>query len=416
MSLNYDAMFSLNAQNMKKSAIRELLKLTNNPDIISFAGGLPAPATFPVEKIREIVLDVLDKEYKKALQYGATEGDTGLRDELIKYMHERNCPWIKQDNVLITSASQQALNMIPEIFLNPGDSIIVDLPSYLGALGAYYSHRADLIGIPLTDEGTDIQEVKKALKKLKLEGKVPKFIYVIPDFQNPAGVTFSLKTRKELLSLAKEYGFFILEDCPYRELRYSGDHIPSILELDKGEGYVIGLFTFSKIFIPGFRLGWIIGPTEVINKLVVAKQSIDLCTSPFTQCIARDYLKAGLINERIQKNIELYRPKKDLMLECLEKEMPKDEGILWTKPEGGLFLFAYLPERISADEMFMDAIKNNVAYVIGSAFYCNGKGHNTFRLNFSYPSYSEIREGIKRLGICVRKKLSETTKHSSAAC
>ncbi|MDD5090639.1 MAG: PLP-dependent aminotransferase family protein [Candidatus Wallbacteria bacterium] len=415
MSLDFEALYSKNAQNLKKSVIRELLKLTNKPEIISFAGGLPAPCTFPVEDIKEIVGKVLDQEYMKALQYGATEGDVGLKEELVKFLKERNIPWITPDHLLITTASQQALDMVGKVFIDPGDSVIVGLPSYIGALGAFNAYRANLIGIPLLLDGMDVAYFKKTLKELNLKKKIPKFVYVIPDFQNPAGITFSLKTRKELLSLAHEYGFIIIEDAPYRELRYNGKAVPSLLELDKGEGMVLTLFTFSKIFIPGFRLGWIAGHPDLISKFVIAKQSMDLCTPPFTQCIAREYLKKGEINNRIRDNIALYKVKKDLMLECLDKEMPKNAGVTWTKPEGGLFLFTYLPESISADEMFHDAIKENVAYVIGSAFYCNGKGHNTFRLNFSYPSHQEIREGIKRLGNCVKKKLTGT-KRSASAC
>lgn len=414
MSLNFESLYSLNAQNMKKSVIRELLKLTNNPNIISFAGGLPAPSTFPAPKIKELTDKVLKFESFKALQYGATEGDTDLRKELIKFVLNKNKNLkLDIDNVLVTSASQQALDLIGRVFLNPGDRVIVGLPSYVGGLGAFNAYRPELIGIPLENDGMDTEILENTLKKCKKDKKLPKFIYVIPDFQNPAGVTYSLKKRTKLIELAKEYNLLIIEDSPYRELRYNGNHIPSLLELDKNEGYVVTLFTFSKILIPGFRLGWIIAHKKLIQKFVIAKQSMDLCSPPFTQAIAREYLKLNILDDQIKNNISIYKPKKDIMLECLEKEIPKELNIRWTKPEGGLFLFVYLPENINADNMFYEAIKENVAYVIGSAFYCNGKGQNTFRLNFSYPSLEEIKIGIKRLANCIKKEI-ESTKEISA--
>jgi 2-aminoadipate transaminase len=413
MHPDFEMLYSDNAKGMKKSVIRELLKLTNNPEIISFAGGLPSPTTFPAEKISEITDKVLRGEYARALQYGATEGDTELREELAKFIRERGHSFITYENILITSASQQALDLISKVFINPGDTIICGLPSYVGGLGAFKSYRANLIGIPMDDDGIMTSLLRKKMEELKSLGKLPKFIYVIPDFQNPSGVTFTLERRKELLSIAKEYGTIILEDSPYRELRYNGEEVPSILKLDNGEGYVLSMYTFSKIFIPGFRLGWIVGHKDLIQKLVIAKQSMDLCSPPFTQCIAREYLKEGLINKQIKSNIAVYRPKKDLMLECLEKEMPKNAGIRWTKPEGGLFLFVYLPEYMNADELFYKAIEKNVAYVIGSAFYCNGGGQNSFRLNFSYPSYDDIRNGIKNLASVLNEAIQSQGKEKA---
>ncbi|MBN1150734.1 PLP-dependent aminotransferase family protein [candidate division WOR-3 bacterium] len=403
VSLQYDLLYSENAKAFKKSAIRELLKLTAKPNIISFAGGLPHHDTFPIPHIKEIVTGILEKEGKKILQYSTTEGDQGLKEELCKWLAKDGVQ-TTPDKMLIVSASQQALDLIARIFLNPGDTCIVGLPTYLGFIQSAAAVRGTMIGIPLDDDGMKTDFVEETIKKLINEGKKPKFIYVIPDFQNPAGVTMSLERRKKLLEIAEEFEMIIIEDSPYRKLRYSGKALPSIFELDNGRGYVVTLYTFSKIFLPGFRLGWIIGPKHVIEKMVLAKQGMDLCTSLFTQAISREYIRADLLDERIEKNIVLYSKKRKKMLEALEKYMPKMEGLKWTKPEGGLFLWLSLPQNINTDRMFYKAVEENVAYVIGSAFYCDGGGQNTMRLNFSYPSEEEIDIGIQRLAKVIEKE------------
>lgn len=403
MPLHYDLLFSENAKCFKKSAIRELLKLTAKPEIISFAGGLPHHDTFPIAHLKGIVTELLHNEGKKILQYSTTEGDQGLKEELCKWLAKDNVK-VTPDQMLVVSASQQALDLVARIFLNPEDTCIVGLPTYLGFLQSASAVRGTMIGVPLDDDGIITDQVREQIKRLVKEGKKPKFIYVIPDFQNPAGVTLSLERRKQLLEIAKEFDVLIIEDSPYRKLRYSGKPIPTIFELDDGKGYVVTLYTFSKIFLPGFRLGWIVGPKHVIEKMILAKQGMDLCTSLFTQAIAREYIKADLLDERIDKNIELYSRKRLKMLEALEKYMPKMDGLSWTKPDGGLFLWVTLPVSMSADRMFYEAIKENVAYVIGSAFYCDGGGQNTMRLNFSYPSEEEIDTGIQRLAKAIEKE------------
>ncbi|HOX93023.1 MAG TPA: PLP-dependent aminotransferase family protein, partial [Spirochaetales bacterium] len=317
--INLETMLSDNAKNMKKSAIRELLKLVARPDIISFAGGLPAPDTFPVDDLRAAANVVFDKHAAKALQYGTTEGDTDLKAEVIKF-EARQGVSIKDDNLLIVSGSQQALDMIPKLFLNPGDYVIAGRPTYLGALNAIQSYQGKVLGIPFTAEldGFDMNALEQSYAQLVKGGGKAKYIYVIPDFQNPAGLCWSLEKRKALLQFAYKNGLFILEDSPYREIRFLGEPIPSIYQLDQqGEnrGVVINLKTFSKILAPGTRTGWIMAHADVINKLVVAKQAMDLCTNVFAQKWLAEYLKTGKIYDQIKKTCANYREKRNFMVE-----------------------------------------------------------------------------------------------------
>jgi len=386
---------------MKRSAIRELLKLTQRPEVISFAGGLPAPESFPVDELKEIIHEMMENEASLALQYGATEGDMMLRKAITEKYQKEGFD-ITIDNVIIVTASQQALDLVAKIFIDRGDVVICGLPSYLGGLSAFNSYGADMHGIPLDEEGMSADLLEKELEALKQQNKKPKFIYTIPDFQNPAGITMSKKRREEILALAKKYDVLILEDSPYRELRFEGEHVPTIYSLDN-TGHVINLGTFSKIFAPGFRIGWVIAHTEIVDKIVVAKQATDLCTPPFTQRIAARYMEKGLIDKNIVGIVNAYREKRDVMLDALEKYMPKE--VSWTKPEGGLFLFVTCPDYIDTNELFKKAIEKNVAFVSGTSFYCNHKGNNTMRLNFSYCSKELNVEGIKRLAEVIKSEL-----------
>ena len=399
-----ESLYSINVAGMKKSVIRELLKLTQKPEIISFAGGLPSPQTFPIDEIAELASEVIKTEGKWALQYGPTEGDPRLKNEIIKIMKEDGVE-IDKDNLLIITASQQGLDLIGKVFINPHNPIILGRPSYVGALGAFRSYAARFVGIELDDDGMNIESLKTTLESMRLAADLPKFIYTVPDFQNPAGVTMSLARRKQLLNLARDYQVLVIEDTPYRQLRYVGDHLPSLYELDAGGGYVISLHTFSKILFPGLRLGWIVAIKEVIEKFVIAKQAMDLCTPPFTQAIAYEYCRRGLLASHIKENVALYKMKRKVMLDALETYMPDHPDICWTKPEGGLFLWMTLPKHISADEMFYDAVEANVAYVVGSGFYYDGSGQNALRINFSYPSEADIVEGVKRLASVIKKRL-----------
>ncbi len=393
--------YSRNAKNMKRSEIRELLKITRRPDMISFAGGLPASETFPVKELEDISCQLLREKGATALQYGPTEGEPPLREELAKWLsHEK--PSIKAANIFITTGSQQGLDIVSKVFLDPNDVVVLELPSYIGGLQTFTSYRAKMIGIPQDSQGMRTDLLEKLLARLAKRNKKPKFIYVVPDFQNPSGVTMSLERRKDLLRLAYEYEVPVVEDSPYRDLRFAGHAVPAIYGLDT-ENQVIVLGTFSKLLCPGLRLAWIIAPTEWTDKMIVAKQSMDLCSPSYTQLIAAEFLKRGLLKGQIERIRELYSRKREAMLAALEKYMPK--GVKWTKPEGGLFLWIQLPKRMSATNLFPKAVENKVAYVIGSAFHCNGRGHNTMRLNFSYPSEQQIDEGIMRLAKMIKENM-----------
>jgi 2-aminoadipate transaminase len=393
--------YSKNALNMKRSEIRELLKFTRQPDIISFAGGLPAPETFPVAEFETISCEILRQKGAVALQYGPTEGEKPLREEVTKYL-AREKSTITPENILITAGSQQGLDIIAKIFLDPNDIAIVELPTYIGGIQAFCAYRAKMIGVAQDDNGMKMDLLETTLKKLANRRKKPKFIYVVPDFQNPSGVTMSLERRKRLLELAHQYEVPIIEDIPYKDLRYKGDSIPALYSLDK-ENYVIVLGTFSKLLCPGLRLAWIMAPTEWMDRMIIAKQGMDLCSPSYTQLLVAEYMKRGLLQAQIEKIRKTYGRKLEFMLQSLAKYMPK--GVEWSKPEGGLFLWIKLPKKMSANELFPKAVENKVAYVVGSAFHCNGKGQNTMRINFSYSTEQQIDQGIQRLANMIRENM-----------
>lgn len=402
MITDLEKRFSINSMGMKRSAIRELLKLTEKPEVISFAGGLPSPESFPINELKGILNEMMETEGALALQYGATEGDTLLRDLLIKRYKEQEGLDIPKEELIVVTASQQGLDLVAKVFINRGDIIIAGLPSYLGALSAFNSYGAQMIGVELDNEGMRADLLEETMKKLTSENKKPKFIYTIPDFQNPAGVTMSLQRRKDILAIAKKYDLIILEDSPYRELRYDGETLPTLLALDD-EKRVINLGTFSKIFAPGFRIGWVVANATIIDKIVVAKQATDLCTPAFTQRLAARYIQKGLLEPKIEFIRNMYRVKRDGMHNTLLESMP--EEIKWVKPDGGLFLFLTCPEKVDCNAMFAKALEQNVAYVSGNSFFCNGKGGNTMRLNFSYCSLDKNVEGIKRLAKVLKAEL-----------
>jgi 2-aminoadipate transaminase len=393
--------YSKNVMNIKRSAIRDLLKITRQPDIISFGGGLPSPDTFPVKEMEEISCQLLREKGAVALQYGPTEGEPALREEIAKWMRREKAT-VKPENILVTSGSQQGLDIIAKIFLDPNDIAIVELPSYMGGLQAFSAYRAKMVGVPQDNDGMQIDLLEKAMVKLARRNRKPKFIYVVPDFQNPSGVTMTLERRKRLLELARKYEVPIIEDSPYRDLRFAGDSVPMVCSLDK-ENYVIALGTFSKLLCPGLRLAWITASTDWMERMVAAKQSMDLSSPIFTQLIVAEYLKRGLLPQQVEKIRTLYAKKRSVMITALRCYMP--EGVEWTEPEGGLFLWVKLPKRMDTNVLFPKAIENKVAYVIGSAFHCNDKGQNTMRLNFSYPSETQIEEGVKRLAKMVRENM-----------
>jgi 2-aminoadipate transaminase len=393
---------------MTSSTIRELLKITEKPDIISFGGGLPAPEVFPIEQIAEACQRVLHDNGAVALQYGTTEGYLPLREMIVRHS-ERFGIKITTENVMITTGSQQALDLLGKIFINHGDRILVESPTYLGALQAWNAYGAEYIAVPSDENGM----ITDALEDKLRTG--PKFIYVLPNFQNPTGVTISLERRMKIIELADRYGVPIIEDDPYGQLRFEGEPIPSVAYLDNEmrsdndgityRGNVIYLSTFSKILAPGLRLGWITAPPEVIRKLVQAKQGADLHTPTFNQVVAYEVGKGGFIDQHVKLIRSVYFERRNVMLDALEEFMP--EGVHWTRPQGGLFLWATMPEDMDNAELLKDAIKEKVAFVPGEAFHPNGGGKNTMRLNFSMPTPEKITIGMERLGRVVKNYLNK---------
>ncbi|HEC88470.1 MAG TPA: PLP-dependent aminotransferase family protein [Thermoplasmata archaeon] len=399
--MDYGKFYAKRAIHFRASEIRELLAISQKPGVISFAGGLPNPKAFPIEEIREIINKILTENGAKALQYGPTSGLMEFRREIAKFVSRFD---IKAgvNNVLATVGSQQALDIIGRLFLDENDVVMVGLPTYLGAINAFLAYGPKLVGVPLDENGINVDLLEEKIKELKSRGEKIKIIYTVPTFQNPAGVELSEDRRKRMIEIAEKYDLLIVEDEPYSMLRFEGKMLKPIKHYDK-EGRVIYMATFSKILSPGIRLAYVIASEELSRKMIIAKQSMDLCTPTFTQIIAYHYIKNGYIEKHIPKIIEMYRRKRDIMLESMEKYFP--EGCRWTKPRGGMFLWAELPEKINTKEMFDEAIKEKVAYVHGKAFHVDGSGENTMRLNFTNPADDAIEEGIKRLAEVIKKRL-----------
>ncbi len=401
-SLEFERYFSEKARRMKASEIRELLKLVETSDIISLAGGLPAPETFPVEQIKEITKEVLEKHADKALQYGTTKGFTPLRLALARWMEKRYGIPTSKVEIMMVAGSQQALDLAGRVFINPGDLVVVEGPTYLAALQAFKYYDPEFISIPMDHDGMRVDLLEEKLRELKAQGKKVKFVYTVSTFQNPMGVTMSVDRRKRLVELADEYDFLIIEDSPYTELRYSGDPVPPVKHFDD-TGRVIYLGTFSKILAPGFRLGWIAAQPQFIRKMEIAKQSIDLCANTLAQVIAWKYVENGYLDEHIPEIVEFYKPRRDAMLEALEEYMP--EGVEWTRPDGGMFIWLTLPEGIDTKMMLEKAVSKGVAYVPGEAFFAHRDVKNTMRLNFTYVPEETIREGVKRLAEVIEEEI-----------
>jgi len=390
--------FSKRMDNMKASEIREMLKLTQRPEVISFAGGLPAPELFPVEEMKKTLDKVMDEYGRVALQYGPTEGFEPLRVKILDRMTKVKVDNLTTDNILITSGSQQGLDFMAKAFINPGDVILCESPTYLGAINAFKAYEPRFVEVETDDDGMIMEDLERALK----ENENVKFIYVIPDFQNPSGRTMSIERRKGLVELANKYNVAVVEDNPYGELRFEGEIHPAIKHFDT-EGRVIFLGTFSKIFSPGVRLGWIAADKEVLHKFVMIKQGADLQSSTLDQIAVYRFLEDYDIEAHIDKIKKVYKRRKELMLNTMKEEFP--EGIKVTNPDGGLFTWVVLPEHINARELSMKALEKNVAFVPGGSFFPNGGHENTFRVNYSNMEDDRIVEGVKRLGMVLREAL-----------
>lgn len=385
--MDYSKFYSLDAFNFMRSPVRDIFKAVDLSSIHSFAGGYPSADTFPLEKIEELTTTVVEKYGAKALQYGPTQGIPELR-KAISARYD-----VPAENILISTSSQQGIDVCARIMLDPDDIVLTANPTYLGAIQSFKSYRARIVGLNLTSSFQAAAEREKQIESLIREGKKIKFFYIIPDFQNPSGKTLSLAGRSELVALARKYDFMIVEDSPYRELRYEGSPVATIYSLAPER--TIHLCSFSKIFAPGLRLGWIVAAEGILNKIYECKQSLDLCAPIFDQYLMVEFMNSGMLEENLPKSIELYRKKRDLMLSLLEKYMPK--GVSWTHPEGGLFLFLTLPEGMDTVALYEKALKAGVAYVAGSFFYIDGSHRNTLRLNFSFIETSRMEEGIQIL-------------------
>ncbi len=392
---NWIEEYSTRTEGMRSSEIRDLLKVTARPDIISLAGGLPYTKGFKMDNLIEATKDVMQESGADALQYGPSEGIDSLKEHIIEIMNEEGIK-VHYEDILITDGAQQALDLLGKIFINPGDSILVEAPSYVGAINAFNSYQANFIPVTLEKDGLDVKELEVILKKNKGQNR-PKFLYLIPNFHNPAGVTLSKKKRKRIIQLAKDYQLSIIEDNPYGKLRFEGKSIPSLRYMDDS---IIYLSTFSKIFSPGFRVGWVVAPYPILEKLIFAKQAADLCSSSFTQKVINQYFNSFNWREYIEELVGVYRERRDTMLHALREFFPDEAS--WTEPHGGFFIWSTLPSYIDTTEMLAQAITEKVAYVPGRGFFTDGSGKNCMRLNFSYPSKDEIYMGIKRLSVVIK--------------
>lgn len=398
-----ETFFAERASLLKASEIRQLLKWVAEGGIISFGGGMPSPTTFPRQQIIEIITEGISEHGDKLLQYGSTQGLKELRSELRNFMEWRGINVSSIDNIVVLSGSQQGLDMFGKVFIDEGDVVLMELPTYLAAINAFNPYDPEFVGLRMDDDGIIIGSLEDILKELESKHKKVKFLYTVPTCQNPTGVTLPMERRKRLLELASEYDFLIIEDDPYSLILYEPIAVAPLKSMDT-EGRVIHLSTFSKILSPGLRLGWIVADDRLIEKFLLAKQGMDLCTSPLLQYIAYAALKRKVIQENLTKIRALYKTKRDKMLEALETHFP--EGCKWTKPIGGLFIFAWVPERVNTKELIQDCVKKyKIAYVPGQSFFVDGSGTNTMRLNFSYPTMDEIEEGIKRLGQAIKERL-----------
>ena len=392
--MDYNRLFSADVPSFMRSPVREIFRKVDLSAICSFAGGYPAAVTFPVEDLRRLPGLVLDKYGTKSLQYGATQGVPALREAIAKRYG------VPVSQVQITTSSQQGIDVCTRILCDPGDIILTTEPTYLGALQSFKAYRADVRPINSIMGGRGWPQVSGTTPS-RPDSKPVKFIYVIPDFNNPSGETMTLEERKEIVALARELDIVIVEDSPYREIRYTGEDVPMIRELAPERTLHLG--SFSKIFAPGFRLGWIIGPEELLEQIYICKQALDLCPPVFDQYMATEFLTSGALDANLVKTKAEYRRRRDLMVSLLEKYMP--EGVKWTYPEGGLFLFLTLPEGIDTIEMYDEALSKGVAYVAGSFFFLDGSHRNTMRLNFSFVAEEKMEPGMKLLGEIVKNRI-----------
>ncbi len=381
--------------------MRDLMAITARPEVISLAGGLPDTSTFPRGTFAAQMTRIAQESAAEALQYGPTEGFSETIDCILQVMGaEGMLP--DPDDVIVTTGGQQAIDLVCKTLVDPGDVVVCEAPTYPGAVPVFCSYQADVIQVECDSEGMRIDELEAVLDRLAAAGRRPKFVYSVPSFQNPAGVTLSLERRRRLVELARQRELLVIEDNPYGLLRFGGDPLPPLYQLDGGD-FVIYIGTFSKILSPGIRLGWAVAPPPVMEKIVLGKQAADLCTSTLTQYFVREYFAEGQWREYIDSLVEIYRRRRDIMLDALAEHFPAQAT--WTEPEGGLFIWATLPDYIDTSDLLAKALRENVAFVPGQAAYVDERGRNSMRLNFSGVSDDAIREGVRRIGKTIAEQV-----------
>jgi len=398
----YSGLFARRTRGVNSSAMRDLMAVTAQPSVISLAGGLPDTTTFPAEDFAALMARVAVDSSAAALQYGPTEGMDDVRRAIVTVMAAEGMR-VEEDDLLVTTGGQQVIDLMCRTFLDPGDVVIAEGPTYPGAVPCFTAFQADVVQIEMDADGMRIDVLEDTLERLRVDGRRPKFIYTVPSFQNPAGVTMSLERRRELVRIAHEQELVVLEDNPYGLLRYEGDPLPTLLSLDGGR-YVVYLGTFSKILSAGLRLGWAAAPRPILEKLNLGKQGADLCSSSLAQHFVAAYFAQRDWRAYLDKLRVVYRRRRDVMLEALEEHLPAEAT--WTRPQGGLFIWAALPDYIDTTDLLARALREHVAFVPGRAAYLDGRGGSEMRLNFSGVNDDQIREGVRRIGKVVSEQVA----------
>ena len=398
--------FAENVRDYQGYQIGKTIQYLTDPEIISLAGGLPSPDVFQRSELMAASERALETEIDRIMQYSPIPGEASLVDAVLRFL-ERDEIRIGKENIVVTSGGQSALDIAGRLFLDPGDVVLVDRPTFAGALTAFDMQRPRYAGVTIEEDGSDVDGMRRELEKLSGEDRLPKFIYVVPDFQNPTGITISLTKREALLDLSYEFDVPILEDSPYRDLRYSGKSIPAIFSLDQRRDgdHVIGLYTFSKLFCPGIRVGFNIGPREVIERMTHIKEGGVLNTPKWNQDMCTAFLEDPGLEQHLERSRAYYREKLEIFLATMADYFPPESGVTWTTPEGGLFLWVSLPKHIDTDDLFFDAIKHKVAFVPGAQFYGEDPERNHMRINFSFVAKEQLTEAVRRLAECIRKQL-----------
>jgi 2-aminoadipate transaminase len=397
----YAGLFAARTRVMKSSAMRDMMAVTARPEVISLAGGLPDTSTFPPDTFSAVTQAIATESCAKALQYGPTEGLPETKECIAEVMAAEGMRADPED-IVVTTGGQQVIDLVVKTLIDPGDVIVAEAPTYPGAVPTFYSYQADVVQIEMDSCGMRIDLLEESLDRLEREGRRPKFIYTVPTFQNPAGVTMSLERRHRLVEIANERELLVLEDNPYGMLRYEGEPLPPLRSLDGGV-FVMYLGTFSKILSPGIRLGWVVAPPPVLEKINLGKQAADLCTSTLSQLMVQAYFEHSRWRDYVEALTELYRDRRDTMLDALAEFFPREAE--WTRPQGGMFVWATLPDFIDTTDLLARALRENVAFVPGSGAYLDGRGRSSMRLNFSASNGDDIREGIRRIGEVIKEQV-----------